>query len=71
MRRGIVDRDRDRPDLAPGCRDHVDWELVTDVLKFDREYRPMIEDALMRYAPGAKVIRLKGDRAVAAFLASL
>ncbi len=71
VRRGWRDRERDRPDLAPGCRDHVDATLLRDVLKFDREYRPMIEDALARHAPAALVIRLRGDRAVRAFLDTL
>lgn len=69
--RGFRDRGRDRPDLAPGCRDHVNWELVTDVLKFDREYRPMIDAALTGWAPRTPLIRLKGDRAVAAFLSAI
>lgn len=70
LRRGLKDRGRARPDLAPGCPDHVNWELVTDVLKFDREYRPLIDAALARWAPATPLIRLRGDRAVAAFLAA-
>jgi adenylate kinase family enzyme len=67
VRRGLMEH-RERPDLAPGCRDHVNWELVTDVFKFDREYRPMIGEALARWAPRTPLIQLRGGRAVATFL---
>ncbi|MBV9990891.1 MAG: topology modulation protein [Alphaproteobacteria bacterium] len=70
LRRGLAEY-RARPDLAPGCRDHVNWELVTDVLKFDREYRPMIDEAMAQWAPATALRTLRGDRAVAAFLAAI
>lgn len=70
VRRGLAGG-RDRPDLAPGCRDYVDRELIGDVLKFDREYRPMIDAAMARHAPSLELTRLKGDRAVARFLAAI
>lgn len=69
VRRGFTQR-RARPDLAPGCRDHVDLALLGDVLRFEREYEPMIADALARYAPHLAPLRLRGDRAAASFLAA-
>jgi len=71
VRRGLLDRGRARPDLAPGCSDHVNWELIKDVMKFDHQYRPMIAAALAAWAPATPFIRLRGDRAVAGFLGSI
>lgn len=70
LRRGFFERG-ERPDLAPGCRDRVNWELLSDVWAFDRKWRPMIEAAIGRHSPRTPLIRLRGNGAVADFLASL
>lgn len=59
---------RSRPDLNPGCREKLDSELHVYIWGFDKLRRPRIEAALAELAP-RRLIRLDGDRAIAAFLA--
>jgi adenylate kinase family enzyme len=58
-----------RPDLPAGCPEQFDWPLLKFIWTFDREVRPRTEAALAAYA--TPVVRLDGDRQIAAFLASL
>ena len=60
-----------RDDLAAGCRDRLDWALLNDILSFNRVERAAIEAALAKWAPNKPILRLKGDRAVTAFLRSI
>jgi adenylate kinase family enzyme len=70
LRRGLA-ANRNRPDLAPGCHDSVNAELVADVWRYGRTWKPMIEAAIRQYAPQAVLVPLNGDRAAAAFLGRL
>jgi adenylate kinase family enzyme len=69
--RRFVDCGHERPDLAPGCQERVDWALLSDIWNFDRISRPRIEAALKRWAPDKPVICLNGDRALASFVDSI
>jgi adenylate kinase family enzyme len=61
---------RERPDLPEGCPERPDWDLITFIWNFGRVSRPRIEAALMSHARDLRVIRLRSDRQIAAFLTS-
>lgn len=69
--RVLTNRGRRRPDLPEGCDESVDRELVSFVWNFERVTGPAIERAIAEFAPDCPVVRLDGDRAVAAWLAGL
>ena len=60
-----------RPDLPPGCPEHVDWRLLRYIWRFDRDVWPRIEAALHSGRPDVPVIRLRSEREIAAFIAGL
>ncbi|WP_309090082.1 hypothetical protein [Phenylobacterium sp.] len=62
---------RTRPDMAEGCPERLSLRLLDYARTFDAVLRPRLEDWLSRYAAGAQLLRLHGDRQVAAFLRSL
>ncbi len=61
--------DRERPDLPAGCPEKPDWDLLTYIWNFKRVDRPHLEAALLSRARELRVIRLRSNRAIAAFLA--
>lgn len=58
-------------DLPAGCPERFDWEHLKFVWRFDRVTWPRIEAARAAHGPDVTVIRLRGKRDVAAFLAGL
>lgn len=60
---------RTRPDLAPECPERISSELWSYIWSFDREKAPHLLAAIAEQAPQARLIRLKGNAEVAAFLA--
>jgi adenylate kinase family enzyme len=61
---------RNRSDLPVGCSEQVDRDLVEFIWNYGRVGRPEIEAARLNYGPTVPVVRLSGDREIAAFLAS-
>jgi hypothetical protein len=59
-----------RPDLPVGCSEQIDRDLVEFIWNYGRVGRPEIEAARLDYGPKVPVVRLSGDREIAAFLAS-
>ena len=74
VRRTVSQLGRSRQDLAEGCPERLDLafvEFLRWVWDFDRDTRPRIEAGLERICPDKPVLRLKGDRAIAAWLETL
>ena len=61
---------RARADLAEGCPEHFDWELLVFIWNFEQVTRPRIEAARLALCPDVPVIRLRSEREIAAFLAA-
>jgi adenylate kinase family enzyme len=59
------------PDLPEGCPEHFDWKLLKFIWRFDKVTWPRIEAARVEHGPDLPVIRLRNNREVAAFLASI
>ncbi len=64
-------RGRTRPDLAPGCPEKIDPEFYLYIWNFDRDVKPRLEAALAEHGAHARLIRLRSDRQIAAFLNAL
>jgi adenylate kinase family enzyme len=71
LARCLAPRGEGRPDLAPGCRDQIDWALIRDITGFERRDRPRMEAALRALAPLVPLHRLSGDEGIEAFMHSL
>ncbi len=66
MRLGRIGARADRPD---GCQDSFGWAYAGEILRFGA-WSPALEQQL-RAACGGRLLRLKGDRAVARFLKAM
>lgn len=67
--RWLHNRKRQRSDLPPECFDALDTGMLDFIWNFERVSRPRIEAAVAEHAPDRPLIRLNGDRQIAAFLA--
>ncbi len=56
-------------DMAPGCREHIDWPFLLYVWRFPRDQRDRVLQALEGFS--GRVVVLRGNRAVAEFVGSL
>jgi adenylate kinase family enzyme len=73
IRRRIRYRDRNRPDMAPGCAEKIDFEFVWWILTYRHRKRRSLLPALRTWAgaPGRRLLVLTSPRAVRAFAESL
>jgi adenylate kinase family enzyme len=69
FRRTVRHFGRTRPDMTPGCPEHIDREFLKYIWNFEREHRPRLHASLVGF-PG-RVIVLQRPSAAKAFLASL
>ena len=60
-----------RPDLAPGCPEKFDPAFYRYILNWNRDIRPGVEAAIAQHAEPARLVRLRSDREMAAFLANV
>lgn len=70
IHRAITYRHGGRPDMTEGCQEKIDFGFYRYIWTFDRERKPQIQAALAAYAAHARVVRLRSDREIAAFLAA-
>ena len=61
---------RARADLAEGCPEHFDWELLIFIWNFEKITRPRIEAARLALCPDVPAIRLRSNREIATFVVS-
>ena len=67
--RSLSNLRRARADLAPGCPEKIDFAFYRYIWTWNRLTRPKMQRAIDRFAGGARVIRLRSNRQIAAFLA--
>lgn len=70
IRRALTYPAGGRPDMAEGCGETIDLAFYRYVLTWNRARRPRLEAALARHGAHARLVRLRSDREIAAFLAS-
>jgi adenylate kinase family enzyme len=68
--RAVFERNS-RPDLPAGCPEHPDWPLLKFIWRFKRATWPNIEAARIAHGADVPVIRLRSNREIASFLATL
>jgi adenylate kinase family enzyme len=68
--RAVKFADGGRPDMAEGCREKIDLEFYGYIWNWNRTRRPHVEAALAAHGDHLRVIRLRTDRDIAAFLAT-
>lgn len=61
-------RNGTRPDMAEGCREAIDLKFYHFILTYNRKVRPRLERALAEHGGHARIVRLRSDREIAAFL---
>jgi adenylate kinase family enzyme len=59
-----------RADLPQGCPEHVSWDFLKFVWRFDKVTLPRIEAARVAHGRDVPVIRLRTNREIDGFLAS-
>jgi adenylate kinase family enzyme len=69
--RAISYRDGGRLDMAAGCREKIDPKFYRYIWSYDRKVKPRLEAALAAHAAHARVMRLRSDREIAAFLSQV
>ncbi|MCC7276025.1 MAG: topology modulation protein [Alphaproteobacteria bacterium] len=62
---------RNRPDLAPGCPERLDLAFLRYIWRFRRDTEPKVWAGIAAHGGHARLVRLAGNRAIAAFLASV
>ena len=71
LKRVVTYRKSARPDMAPGCRERLNWPFLAFVWNYPRKRRPEVLRRLEHHAPAKTVVRLETPRQVRRFLASL
>jgi adenylate kinase family enzyme len=61
---------RVRPDLAPGCPEHVDLAFLRYIWDFPAKQRPGIVGAIERLGQHLRLVHLRNDRQAEDFLAA-
>lgn len=70
IRRAALGFGRSRPDMAEGCAERFDLAFWSYIWNFDRVTAPRMATMIAAIAPHLQIIRLNGDREIAAFLES-
>lgn len=68
LRRAVLGRGRSRPDMAPGCPERVDLKFLWWIWTYSARRRPALMQKLSALPPDTRVLRLRSDREVRAFL---
>jgi adenylate kinase family enzyme len=68
--RVIKHRRTPRPDMAAGCAERFDLAFYRYIWTWDALTRPRMDAAIAAYGAAARVVRLRGDGEISAFLAS-
>jgi hypothetical protein len=64
-------RGRSRPDMAPGCPEHLDGDFIRWIWQFPRMTRPRLLHHLAE-APGERqIVRLRSPRETSRWLSTL
>lgn len=50
---------RTRPDMAPGCRERIDWEFLRYIWSWEEKFAPKVLAGLSEHGPAVPVFQLK------------
>jgi adenylate kinase family enzyme len=68
--RSVTAFGRVRADLAPGCPEKLDLAFYRYIWTWNRATRPKMDAAIATHGARARLVRLRNDREIAAFLAA-
>ena len=69
--RALTSLGRTRADLAPGCPERIDFAFYHYIVTWNRSARPRLQTAIDVFGPQARLIRLRNDREIAAWVSEL
>jgi adenylate kinase family enzyme len=61
-------RGQNRPELAPGCNEKIDWDFIKWMWNYPRDVKPSVMQAFQSQAE-MNIVILKNDNEIASFLA--
>ncbi|HWD60757.1 MAG TPA: hypothetical protein VG308_20905 [Stellaceae bacterium] len=70
LRRAFLERHA-RADLPAGCGETLDWQLLRNVWRYDREMKPRVEAARLALGGHIPMVRLRSDSEAAVYLRRL
>ena len=68
VKRFLIYRGENRPELAPGCYEKIDLEFLMWIWDYPRTVKPVVMEALERKTGDLKVTILDSDRSVRSYL---
>ena len=68
VKRFFAYRDGSRPDMAEGCREHLNFEFVSWIWNYPNRSRPKVVRLLQEYAAGKQIFWLRSGNEVKRFL---
>ena len=71
LKRGVVYRNKTRPDMAKRCNEKIDWEFVKWTWNYPTRSKPKVENLLKNIEDEKTIIRLKSKREVENFFMNL
>lgn len=71
IRRYLKHRGQNRPELAPGCYEKLDWDFLQWIWNYPRDVRPKVLEAIEHSDGHKRVVVLRNEREAAAFLRAL
>lgn len=71
LKRRILYRGRNRPDIGPGCPEKIDLSFIKWIWEYRRTRRPSVLNRIEQHSSGKKVIILRNPREATAFLREL
>ena len=69
--RVVKHRRKPRADMASGCRERFDLPFYRYIWNWNAQARPRMDAAIAEHGAGARLLRLRGDGEIAAFLATV
>jgi adenylate kinase family enzyme len=69
IRRFINYRGNNRPELAPGCHEKIDWEFFQWIWDYPRNVKPWVLQVLEKYEDDVRLVHLRSSSQVRVFLA--
>ena len=71
LSRALTSLGRTRADLAPGCPEKIDFAFYRYIVTWNRAARPRLQAAIDVFGPRARLIRLRSDGEIAAWVSEL
>lgn len=68
LKRWVMYRNTNRPDMAAGCNEKIDWEFFMWVWDYPNRSKPEKERVLNKYGGEKTIVRLRSNREIEEFI---